>query len=195
MAWIGRLVERYRRWEARTVDRTASWSRPRRWLIFVLLPCALLCGGGITVGAPLMWIIGPTIAASRGAASPAAAVDTYLMALSYDNDAGLLPVLDDDQGDALLAQWKAYRAQMHRGDSAPSRLDVRIRPTRPTGKGHAIVEVELYPVWWDKNGGAISYQGTAQVWTFHTREDNGWQIEAVTPYPRCGGYVAAAACD
>jgi hypothetical protein len=57
------------------------------------------------------------------------------------------------------------------------------------------VEVELYPVWWDKNGGAISYQGTAQVWTFRTREDNGWQIEAVTPYPWCGGYVDAKACN
>jgi hypothetical protein len=87
MAWVGRLKDRYRRWEARTVDRTASWSGPRRWLIFVLLPCALLCGGGILVGAPLIWFIGETVAASRGAADPAAAVNTYLMALSYDNDA------------------------------------------------------------------------------------------------------------
>jgi hypothetical protein len=49
-------------------------------------------------------------------------------------------------------------------------------------------------VWWSKNGQAISYPGTAQVWTFHTSEDNGWQMEAVRPYPWCGGYVDAKAC-
>jgi hypothetical protein len=27
MAWISRLAGRYRRWEARTLDRTAGWSR------------------------------------------------------------------------------------------------------------------------------------------------------------------------
>jgi hypothetical protein len=46
-----------------------------------------------------------------------------------------------------------------------------------------------------QNGRAISYTGTTAVWTFLTREDNGWQIEAVTPYPWCGGYVTASACD
>ena len=98
----------------------------------MLLPCALLCGGGILLGAPLVWI-GQTITASKGAPSPAAAVHTYLMALSYDNDAGLLPVLDDDQGDRLTAQRRAYRAEMHKGDAAPSKLDFTIRPTKPTG--------------------------------------------------------------
>jgi hypothetical protein len=64
----------------------------------VLLPCALLCGGGIVIGAPLVWVFGQIIAASQGASSPAVAVDTYLMALSYEDDAGRQPVLDRRPG-------------------------------------------------------------------------------------------------
>jgi hypothetical protein len=54
-------------------------------------------------------------------------------------------------------------------------------------------QVELYPVWWNKNGRAISYQGTPALDLPHAGE-NGWVIEAVTPYRWCGGYVDAAAC-
>lgn len=57
------------------LDRTASWSRPRRRLLVFLLSCALLCGG-IVVGASLVRIIGKAIAANRGAPTPAAAMDT-----------------------------------------------------------------------------------------------------------------------
>lgn len=191
--WPVRSARRYLAWERRTAERLSKWPVARRWITVVLVPAVLLCGCGSIVGAPLSWLIGTTIQASRGAPSPDAAVNTYLMALGYDNDAGLLPVLDD-QGGALMAQWNAYRADMRRGAAAPSKLEIAsISATRTDGR-RAVVEAEVYPVWWAKTGGATSVHGETHPWRFTTRENNGWQIDSVTPYPWCGGYVPADTC-
>jgi hypothetical protein len=67
----------------------------------VLLPTLLICFGGTVAGVPVAWVLGQTIEASRGAPSPDAAADEYLMALSYDNEDGLLPILANDRQEAL----------------------------------------------------------------------------------------------
>ena len=54
----------------------------RGWVGFVLVPALLLCGAGLVVGVPLVWFITQTATANRGAASPSAAVTTYLEALN-----------------------------------------------------------------------------------------------------------------
>jgi hypothetical protein len=194
MNWLNRMTPRYGRWEARIAARLHGWSIGRRWVVLVLVPCLLCCGGGVVLGGPLVWILGETVKASRGAASPVAAVDIYLGALSYGNDDGLLPVLDDSRGDMLVTQWDDYRAQMRRGGSAPSKLEYSFDGRPDTDADQAVVQAEVHPVWFGTNGHALSSAGAAHAWRFVTREDNGWQIESVTPYPWCGGYIQADAC-
>ncbi|MEU4216194.1 hypothetical protein [Actinoplanes sp. NPDC026623] len=187
--------ERVRAWQGRAARRLQGWSVRRRWVALVLLPVLLCACGGIGVGAPLSWVIGMTLEASKGAPTPAAAADEYLLALSYDSEGGLPAVLDDDQGDDLIAQWRAYRAEMRRGDTQPSKLEIAINSTNQTDEQRAVVDVGVQPIWWDEGGSGMSYAGDRQTWTFHARRDNGWQIEKVDPYPWCGGYVNAHACE
>ncbi len=44
----------------------------------------------------LAWIANQTIAAGKGAPDPQTAVNVYLMALSDNDDAGLLPIVGND---------------------------------------------------------------------------------------------------
>jgi hypothetical protein len=188
------IIARYEGWESRRVQRLSGWPRRRRWLVFVLLPVMLFCGGGTAIGIPIMWAIGLTADASKGAANPEAAVNIYLIALGYRNDDGLLPVLDDDQDDALMRQWNAYLAETRRGGTQPSKLDFDFRGQRQLDARHVEVIAGVSPVWWNTSGGATAMQGQRQDWRFRTHEDHGWQIDKVTPFPWCGGYITPEAC-
>jgi len=42
--------------------------------------------------------------------------------------------------------------------------------------------------------GRERYRNAAHTWRFTTREDNGWQVEAVGPFAWCGGYVRTDTC-
>jgi hypothetical protein len=179
---------------ARAVERFRGWLARRWWVEFLLVPALLLGCAGLAVGVPLTWFITQTTTANRGAASPAAAVTTYLEALNDGNEEALLPVLDDDRGDALIQQWREYRTAMRHGTTAASRLASPMPITRPVGERHAMAEVAAYPVWSAGDGSGLSHRGAAHVWRFATREDHGWQILSVTPFPWCGGYVAADTC-
>ena len=124
--WRGRLhrlTTRYRHWEQRRARRLNGWSVRRRWATFVLTPLLIFCACGAVLGGPALWILRQTLEASRGAPSPDVAADTYLMALSYNNDDGLIVVLDNDNQDELLRQWHAYRDAMSSTDPPPFRLD------------------------------------------------------------------------
>ena len=99
---LARVNGRYLRWERRSAERFAEWSVRKRWVVFVLVPTVLVCGGGTLFGIPLAWVARETIEASRGAPSPDAAADSYLMALGYNNEDGLLPILDNDHQAELL---------------------------------------------------------------------------------------------
>jgi hypothetical protein len=142
-----------------------------------------------------MWAIGVTQQASKGAANPEAAVNIYLLALGYQDDAGLLPVLDNDQGDELMKQWRGYIAEMHRGNTQPAKLEFTFTGSRPVGRGHVEIEASVWPVWWGGNGRTINSAGERHIWRFSTHDDRGWQIDTVTPYAWCGGYVTTEACQ
>jgi hypothetical protein len=188
------MATRYRGWQARAVRRFHRWSLRRRWVAFALLPAVLVGGAGAVLGVPLTRLIAPTATASRGAASPTAAVTTYVAALNHGTEEDVLPVLDEERGDALIRQWRAYAAAMRRGRIGVSRLASRMPITRPVDERHAVVEMAAYPVWWAGDGSGPSRQGGAHVWRFTIREDHGWRIVSVTAFPWCGGYVPAEAC-
>jgi hypothetical protein len=189
-----RIEAGYRRWETRTAARFGHWSVRRRWTVFVLLPTLLICGGGTVAGVPVAWVFGETIKASRGAPSPDAAADAYLMALSYDNEDGLLAILDNDHQEALLTQWHAYRDTMNATDPPPSRLDFGSLIVGPRASARAEVTTDVSATWWKTGDGTSGYQSPAYKWRFQTREDNGWQVSAVEAPTWCGGYVRADAC-
>jgi hypothetical protein len=115
------------------------------------------------------------------------------MALGYGNEAGLLAVLDNAEGDALLEQWRDYRDAMKTTAPRPSKLEIGALTTGPIEAGRAQVVAEVRPVWWGTSGG-LAVNGEVHTWTFLTREDDGWQISAVEPFTWCGGYVRADAC-
>jgi hypothetical protein len=143
---------------------------------------------------PIAWFAQETIEAGRGAPSPDAAADSYLVALSYNNEDGLLNVLDDDRQDALLAQWHAYRAAMDGTDPPPSRIGGGALTVGPIVNGRAEVSTDVSATWWDKDGGGGGYNSDSLTWRFATRKDNGWQVTAVEPPAWCGGYVHADSC-
>jgi hypothetical protein len=190
-----RIEAGYRRWETRTAARFGHWSVLRRWTILVLLPTLLICGGGTVAGVPAAWVFGETIKASRGAPSPDAAANEYLMALSYDNEDGLLAILDNDHQLALLTQWHTYRDTMKATDPPPSRLDFGSLSVGPNANARAEVMTDVSATWWSTGGGTGGYRSAAYTWRFQTREDNGWQVSAVEAPTWCGGYVRAAACE
>lgn len=183
----------YLRWERRRAARFAHWSVRRRWVAFVLVPIMVMCCGGTVVGLPLAWLFRVTIEASRGAPSPDAAADDYLMALSYSNQDGLLPVLDKSRQDALLAGWRAYRKAMDTTRPPPSRLDYAGLTVGPIVNGTAEVTTQVAATWWGA-GGQGGYSSDEHTWRFQTRQDNGWQVVVVEAPTWCGGYVRLDAC-
>jgi len=110
---------------------------------------------------PLTWLARQTIKAGEGAATPAAGADAYLIALSYDNQDGLLPLLDHSHRAALLAQWRAYRAAMD--NTKPFRLDYSGFATGPIAAGHAEVRADVAARWWstDSTGATSGYRSQA----------------------------------
>ncbi|WP_433298989.1 hypothetical protein ACQP2F_45005 [Actinoplanes sp. CA-030573] len=160
----------------------------------MLLPTFLLCCGGGVVGVPVAWVLRETIEASKGAPSPDAAADEYLSALSYANDQGLLPVLDNDHQDTLLAGWRAYRKAMDGTTPKPSKLEYGSLTVGPVVDGRAEVTTDVSATWWGTEGGGGGYRSQARTWRFQTREDNGWQVVAVDAPTWCGGYVRLDAC-
>jgi hypothetical protein len=193
MTLIERMARRYRRWEAHTSQRMRTWSVRRRWTVLVLIP-ALACGcGGTVIGAPLVWLADATAAAGKGAASPAAAVNVYLMALSYNNDAGLLPIVGDDDG--LMDRWRAYRADMQRGGNPPARLDFTLGAATYPERRRSQLDADVQAVWWSTGGTRLTgYRSGTLRWHFALHHDGGWRIDRVTPAARCGGYVPADRC-
>jgi hypothetical protein len=185
--------ERYDEWERRKAARFAHWSVPRRWVTFVLVPTVVMCCGGGVVGVPVAWVLRETIEASKGAPSPDAAADDYLMALSYNSEDGLLPILDNDHQGKLLAGWRAYRKTMDGTTPRPSRLDFEGLTVGPVVDGKAEVTTEVAATWWPSDGNA-GYRSSKYTWRFQTREDNGWQVVAVDSPAWCGGYVRTDAC-
>jgi hypothetical protein len=185
----------YERWERRNVARFAHWPVGRRWATFVLLPTFVMCCGGAAVGAPVAWVLRETIEAGRGAPSPDAAADDYLMSLGYNTEDGLLPILDNDHQDDLLAEWHAYRKAMDSTTPPPSRLDFGPLAVGPKVGGQVEVTTDVSATWWGTDGRALAYSSDEHTWRFQTREDNGWQVVSVeAPAWWCGGYVRADAC-
>jgi hypothetical protein len=193
MVAISRLKTRYLTWENRTAGRLHHWSVRRRWAVLVLIPALLVSCGGTIVGGPLAWITGQTIEAGKGAPNAQAAVNIYLLALSYNNDDGLLPIVGNSRG--LMKQWTTYRAEMSRGNYAPSKLDFSFGATSQNGD-HAQIDADVYAIWWNTTNGHLGgYQGPAHTWHFTAHEDSGWRIESVGPGSWCGGYVRSDLCS
>lgn len=176
MASINTLASRYQDWESRTAGRFQTWSVGRRWAVFVLLPALMCCCAGAVISAPLTWLIGQTIEAGKGAPDAQAAVNIYLLALGYNNPDGLLPIVGNS--DELIDQWKAYRAEMERVDPVPSTLGFNYGPTSQDG-GRAQVTADVYFTWWNTDGRAGGWTGSAHRWHFTTHEDDGWRTETV----------------
>jgi hypothetical protein len=135
-----------------------------------------------------------TLEAGEGQLSPEAAAEVYLSKLSVGTEAGLLPVLAEDREEELLAQWRAYQAEMQRTDPPPSKLEYDYNDVTKTSEHEAVLAVELYPVWWNHGSGGTSMHGPRHAWQIVAREDNGWRVYSVNPYQWCGGYVRADAC-
>jgi hypothetical protein len=140
------------------------------------------------------WVLRETVEASRGAPAPDAAASEYLMALGYNNDEGLLAILDNDRQDELLAGWRAYRKAMDTTNPPPARLDFAGLTVGPVDDGQAEVTTDVSATWWHTEGQAQFYKSEAHTWRFTTREDNGWQVVAVDAPIWCGGYVRQDAC-
>lgn len=185
-----RLAARYFRWERRHAARFVSWPVGRRWSVFVLLPALLICCGGTVFGVPLAWVLRGAVEAGRGAPSPDAAADSYLMALGYNSEDGLLPLLDNDRQDELLGQWRAYREAMNGTTPPPAKLEYGSLTVGPVVHDLADVTTDVSATWWNVDGRALAYSSKAYSWQFRTREDdNGWHVLSVTAPDWCGGYV------
>uniref|UniRef100_UPI003F493A2B hypothetical protein n=1 Tax=Actinoplanes sp. CA-084688 TaxID=3239901 RepID=UPI003F493A2B len=188
------IARRYERWEQRAVGRFAGWSTLRRWVVFVLVPLLLFgCCGGV-IGVPLLWLTRETIKAGKGAPTPDAAADAYLGALSYNQQDGLLPVLADEDQDALVAQWRAYRAAMDATDPRPFKLTWGSLDLGPIAGGRADVRTDVSAVWsnTDAQGRLSGYTSSPHTWVIEAQDDgDGWRVSRVAASPWCGagGYV------
>jgi hypothetical protein len=174
----------------------SGWSVRRRYAVLVVLPALLCCCGGGVVGVPVTWFLRETVAAGRGAVSPDAAANEYLMALGYNQQEGLLPLLDDEHQGELLQQWRAYRADMDRTDPPPARLNFGSLAVSPITDGRAEVTTDVSATWWltADSGRTTMYNSDTFQWRIETREDDGWRVSVVHTPAWCGGYVLASKC-
>jgi hypothetical protein len=195
LSHLAKAKARYESWERRRTAQLGTWTVGRRWLAFVLLPTLLICCGGTVVGIPAAWALRKTIEAGKGASTPDAAADGYLMALSYGRGDGLLPMLDHDHQDELLADWRGYRHAMDRTTPKPSRLDYGSLTVGPIKDGRAGVTVDVYATWWGTDGGTSGYSSEKHAWRFQARNDDGWRLVAVDALAWCGGYIRVDACS
>ncbi|SNY58176.1 hypothetical protein [Paractinoplanes atraurantiacus] len=154
----------------------------------------LFCLGGTVIGIPAVWALRQTVEASRGASSPDAAVNSYLMALGYNAEEGLLPILLDDEQQHLLAAWRSYRSAMDSTIPPPAKLDFGSVTVGPIDNDRADVIVHVSAIWWHANGTALSYRSEEHPWRFVTRKDGGWQVAEVSAPRWCGDYVRLDAC-
>ncbi|MBB4747159.1 hypothetical protein [Actinoplanes lobatus] len=183
----------YERWEERHVrHRFSGWSVRRRLAVFVFTPTLLICCGGI-LSVPVLWFARVTVEAGKGAPSPEAAADEYLIRLSYNDPDGLLPLLDDGGQERLLSQWRTYQDAMRSTDPPPTRLDIKSLRSGPVVDGRAEVRAEVQAVWWgaDDNGRLGGYSSSPRTWVIKTRNDDGWRVAGIDAPPWCGtgGYV------
>jgi hypothetical protein len=193
-AHLAKVKARYELWERVRAARVARWSVGRRWFTFGFLPTLVIGCGGTVFGVPVAWALRQTLEASRGAPSPDAAANEYLMALSYNTEEGLLPMLGNKHQDDLLSEWRAYRKAMDDADPAPSRLDFGPLTVGSVTGHNAEVTAEVSATWWGTDGRALSYRSEGHTWRSQTHEDNGWQVVKVEPPAWCGGYVRLDAC-
>jgi hypothetical protein len=164
--------------------------------VLVLVPSFLCCCGGGVVAVPVTWFLRETEQAGKGAPTPDAAADAYLSALGYGQQEGLLPLLDDDEQDELLRQWRHYRAVMEGTDPPPARFDYAGLKVGPVVDGRAEVTTDVTATWWitQDNGRVAMYDSEAYTWRIETHEDDGWRVSKVTAPTWCGGYVLASKC-
>jgi hypothetical protein len=194
------VAARYYALESRVLaGRMSRWSVRRRWVALVLVPLFVGCCGGL-VGSPALWLLSATAEASRGKPSPVVAADAYLLALSYNEQDGLLPLLDDDAQADLLQQWHDLRAAMAATDDwgAPSVLGIIEMREGAISDGQATVEADVSATWWGKGGTpGTSIESKALTWRIETRDNDGWRVTRVVPPPWCGphGYVARCPGD
>ncbi|WP_157411547.1 hypothetical protein [Actinoplanes rectilineatus] len=202
ITWLGRHIEQgkisYFRWESQSSRRFKAWPVQTRWLAFVLFPAmfAGCCGG------PAMWLAawfsGATADAGRGAVSPEAAANEYLLSISYNNVEGLAPLLDDDRQDQLLRQRAAYLSEMEATDPAPARMSWEGYDVRPLSQGRVEVRTDVRGNWTSaaEGGGRLRmFNSEAHPWVILLAEDDGWRIVEVRPHPWCGGYVYGDRCS
>src|SRR4051812_32649328 len=78
------------------------------------------------MGVPLLWALRETIEVTRGAPSPNAAANGYLMAHSYGAEDGLLPLLDDGRQVGPLRQGRDYRATQLAAEQAGALRGARL---------------------------------------------------------------------
>lgn len=116
------------------------------------------------------------------------------MGSATNTEEGLLPILDNDHQNDLLAGWRAYRKALDDTSPSPSKLDYGPLTVGPVLDGHAQVTVDVSATWWGTNGRALAYSSEKYTWRFQTHEDNGWQVAAVEAPAWCGGYVRQDAC-
>lgn len=159
----------------------------------MLAPVLVLCCCGGVAGVPVAWFFRQTVEAGKGAPDPAAAADSYLLALGYDNQDGLLPLLDKAHRQDLLRQWRDFRAAMDRTTPRPSRLDYGPLTSSLDGRGLVHVTAAVSVTWWGTDGGSSGgFRSQQHDWSFQTRDDNGWRIVSVDQPAWCGtgGYVS-----
>lgn len=163
-----------------------------RWLLIVAAVALVCCGA--TLAVPVVWFVRETIRAGAGQPSPDAAAEVYLSALSTGDEAGLLPVLDDRHSAELLAQWRAYRADMQTTDPPPAKLEYTYTDVRRISADRALVVALVHAVWSPSGAGSTYFNGGSYEWRITTRDDGGWRVTSVVPYRWCGGHVRADAC-
>ncbi|MEU8608452.1 hypothetical protein AB0C29_10680 [Actinoplanes sp. NPDC048791] len=169
----------------------AGWGRRRRWMIAVGLMVAFLCGG-LGIAVPAVLLLDYTDRQGDPPTSPTQAADLYLAQLDQGEPIGLRRAFADGRRDELVEQWSRLKTTIERTDPAPDKLEWSTFDIEDQGDDKAVVTVPVQAVWWD---GAMSMVGDEHPWRFSMRrEDGGWRITEVEPFPWCGGHVQPSSC-
>ncbi|WP_245673933.1 hypothetical protein [Actinoplanes rectilineatus] len=125
-----------------------------------------------------------------------AAADEYLMRLSYGQEEGISPLLDDEQKEELLIQWREYRTDMEATTSAPLLSFSEFHSER-TSDARFRVRVDVQATWrsTDTAGRVSGFSSDARPWLFEVGENEGWRVIRVDAPEWCGGYVRSDACS
>ncbi|MEU4779473.1 hypothetical protein [Micromonospora sp. NPDC023633] len=160
----------------------------RRAAVVAAVAFAVAC-----IGAPIRQAVIGAVEAGRGEKTPAAAVESYLLAVfEPDDNPDINRCLCSDNRDELFREARDLRKQVEPHATFGVKVETTDWHTDDSdGTVSAMVDLRFTVI--DPQTGGVTFTGATHRWRFQTTEERGisggWKVCRVDAPPLCGTYL------